>query len=75
MGDTGGTHEGREGTSRPLSGRALAVLEETRQLADSTGLIFPSAIGRTLSDSALSKLLKESEIEALAHGFRSSFRD
>ena len=46
MGDTGGTHEGREGTSRPLSGRALAVLEETRQLADSTGLIFPSAIGR-----------------------------
>ena len=59
----------------PLSGRALAVLNEARELADSTGLIFPSATGRMLSDSTLSKLLRESEIEAVPHGFRSSFRD
>ena len=59
----------------PLSGRALAVLNEARELADSTGLIFPSATGRMLSDSTLSKLLRESEIVAVPHGFRSSFRD
>ena len=59
----------------PLSGRALAVLNEARELADSTGLIFPSATGRMLSDSTLSKLLRESEIDAVPHGFRSSFRD
>ncbi len=59
----------------PLCGRALAVLNEARELADSTGLIFPSATGRMLSDSTLSKLLRESEIDAVPHGFRSSFRD
>ena len=59
----------------PLSGRALAVLNEARELADSTGLIFPSATGRMLSDSTLSKLFRESEIDAAPHGFRSSFRD
>ena len=41
----------------------------------STGLIFPSATGRMLSDSTLSKLLRESGINPAPHGFRSSFRD
>ena len=59
----------------PLSRRALAVLNEARQLSDSTSAIFPSATGRMLSDSTLSKLLRESEIDAVPHGFRSSFRD
>ena len=59
----------------PLSGRALAVLNEARGLADSTGLIFPSATGRMLSDSAVSKLMRENGIDAVPHGFRSSFRD
>ena len=59
----------------PLSGRALVVLNEARELADSSGLIFPSTTGRKLSDSTLSKLLRESEINAVPHGFRSSFRD
>ena len=59
----------------PLSRRALAVLNEARELSDSTSLIFPSATGRMLSDSTLSKLLRESEIDAVPHGFRSSFRD
>ena len=59
----------------PLSGRALVVLNEARELADSPGLIFPYATGRMLSDSTLSKLLRESEIDAVPHGFRFSFRD
>ena len=59
----------------PFSGRALAILNEARELADSTGLIFPSATGRMLSDSTRSKLLRESEVDAVPHGFRSSFRD
>ena len=59
----------------PLSGRALAVLNEARALANSTGLIFPSATGKELSDNTLSKLLRDSGIAAVPHGFRSSFRD
>ena len=38
--------------------------------------VFPgSIIGKPLSDVTLSKLLKELKIEAVPHGFRSSFRD
>ena len=37
--------------------------------------MFPSPTGRVLSDSTLSKLLRELEIGAVPHGFRSSFRD
>ena len=39
------------------------------------GLVFPSAHGRTLSDNTISKLLRDLAIEAVPHGFRSSFRD
>ena len=59
----------------PLSNRALAVLDEARETADRSGLVFPSPTGRVLSDSTLSKLLRELEIGAVPHGFRSSFRD
>ena len=59
----------------PLSGRAVAVLDEARELADRSGLVFPSPTGRVLSDSTLSKLLRELGIGAVPHGFRSSFRD
>ena len=41
----------------PLSARAVAVLDEARELADRSGLVFPSPTGRVLSDSTLSKLL------------------
>ena len=58
----------------PLSTAALAVLEEAETLADSSGLIFPSPTGRPLSDSTLSKLLRENNIDAVPHGCRSSFR-
>ena len=59
----------------PLSDRALAVLEEARQLADGAGLVFPSATGRIPSQSGMPNLLRQLGIAAVPHGFRSSFRD
>ena len=59
----------------PLSGRAIQILGEAREMADGSGLIFPSARGRPLSDNTLSKLLRELGIRAVVHGFRSSFRN
>ena len=38
-------------------------------------MVFPSPTGRVLSDSTLSKLLRELGVGAVPHGFRSSFRD
>ena len=58
----------------PLSPAALAVLDEARQYADGSGLVFPSARGKVMSDMTMSKLIKELGIEAVPHGFRSSFR-
>ncbi len=60
----------------PLSGRALEVLEEARALDDGSGLVFPSPAGRKpISASTLSKLLHDLDIDAVPHGFRSTFRD
>ena len=59
----------------PLSARALQVLNEARELSGGSGLVFPSAHGRALSDNTISKLLRDLGIEAVPHGFRSSFRD
>ena len=59
----------------PLSKRALEVLNEVLKFADGSGLVFPSPSGRTLSDSTISKLIRENGIPAVPHGFRSSFRD
>ena len=59
----------------PLSGRAVEVLHEAREMADVSGLAFPSPTGRALSDRTLSDLLRELGIAAVPHGFRSSFRD
>ena len=59
----------------PLSDRAMAVLQEAATLGDGTGLVFPSVTGKPMSDSTLSKLLRENGIPSVPHGFRSSFRD
>lgn len=59
----------------PLSARALAVLAEARDRTDGSGLVFPSATGRPMSDSTLSKLVRENGIAGTPHGLRSSFRD
>ena len=59
----------------PLSARALEILHEAGELSGGSGLVFPSAHGRALSDNTISKLLRDLGIEAVPHGFRSSFRD
>ena len=58
----------------PLSGAAMAVLESARELTGGDGMIFPSDKGKPLSDSTLSKLVRENGIPAVPHGFRASFR-
>ena len=59
----------------PLSGRALAILQEAQGLADGSGMVFPSARGGPLSGEAIAKLIRALGIAAVPHGFRSSFRD
>ena len=59
----------------PLSGAALALLREARDVTGGEGLCFPSIMGKEMSDSTISKLLKENNVGAVPHGFRSSFRD
>ena len=43
----------------PLSGAAMAVLENARKMTGGDGLIFPSDKGKVLSDSTLSKLVRK----------------
>ena len=59
----------------PLSARALEVLSEARGLADGSGLVFPSQRARAIHGGTVSKLIRELGIDAVPHGFRSSFRD
>ena len=59
----------------PLTPAALDLLGQARALGQRSGLVFPSPTGKVLSDSTLSKLLRELGIQAVPHGFRSSFRD
>ena len=63
----------------PLSGAALAVLEQAQVLRDGSDLIFPSSTKpRTpMSDMTLTKVLRTTGLaeKATVHGFRSSFRD
>ena len=59
----------------PLSPRALEVLDDAAELFDGQGLVFPSPTGRVLNHAALTNLLHGLGIDAVAHGFRSSFRD
>ena len=59
----------------PLSGLAVADLDEAHQIADTSELAFPSPTGRVFSDSTLSSLLRELAIGAVPRGFRPSFRD
>ena len=54
----------------PLSKTALRILAEAEKLRDASGLVFPSAGGKPLSDMTLSKLVKELGFDADVHGFR-----
>ena len=57
----------------PLSGQAAEVLAEAEELRQNE-LVFPSATGRRMSDNTLSKLLRDLGVDAVPHGFRTSFR-
>ncbi len=59
----------------PLCGRAVEILEAARALDGGGDLVFPMRSGRSIASSTLPKMLKYHGIPAVAHGFRSSFRD
>ena len=59
----------------PLSWRALEILDAARTLGDGNPLVFPMRSGKAISASTLPKMLQYHRIAAVAHGFRSSFRD
>ncbi|MXY51258.1 MAG: site-specific integrase [Gammaproteobacteria bacterium] len=59
----------------PLSDRALEVLDEARELAAAEGWVFPSPRGRAMHQRYLSELMRTLAVDAVPHGFRSSFRD
>ena len=59
----------------PLSAAALRLLTEAEALGGRSGLIFPSTTGRPLTCEGVSKMLKDQNVGAVPHGFRSSFRD
>ena len=58
----------------PLSGEALAVLEQAKRLARD-GFMFPSPRKGVISDATMARLMERRGMEARPHGFRSSLRD
>ena len=58
----------------PLCRPALEVLDAARGLGRGP-LVFPTARRKPLKDMALSNALRDVEVPAVPHGFRSSFRD
>ena len=65
----------KRGHRVPLCGRAVEILEAARTLGDGKSLVFPMRSGKPISMSTLPKMLQYHRIAAVAHGFRSSFRD
>ena len=60
----------------PLSDRALAVLDAARtELDHGRGAVFPSPTGVTQTHRPMGDLMRALHINAVPHGFRSSFRD
>ena len=58
----------------PLSPRALEILDAARTLGDGNPLVFPNRLGNRIKDTFLSALLKDLDIAAVPHGFRSCLR-
>jgi integrase len=58
----------------PLSPEALALLAALPQV-EGDDLIFKAAKGGALSDMTLSAVLRRMKVDAVPHGFRSTFRD
>ncbi len=60
----------------PLVDRAIEILREVEPLASGPdSLVFPGTRGKALSDMTLAAVLRRMKVEAVPHGFRSSFRD
>lgn len=61
----------------PLTDHCLDILKQAKShQASDSDLIFPGNVkGKPLSDMTFSKLMKDLNIDAVPHGFRSSFRD
>ena len=59
----------------PLCQRAVEILEAARTLGEGSDLVFPMRSGRPIAASTLPKMLRQHGVAAVAHGFRSSFRD
>ena len=61
----------------PLSTGALEILEAAKVYRNESGLVFPSARGKTLSDRALTLIIEKAGLKdrMTAHGLRSGFRD
>lgn len=58
----------------PLSGAALHLLRALPKL-QGTPFVFPSSKGGQLSDMTLTSVMRRMNVDAVPHGFRSSFRD
>ena len=60
----------------PLSNRSIEVLRQAEELADGPSeLVFPGLRGRPLSDMVFTAMLRRLDVPAVAHGFRTSFKD
>ena len=60
----------------PLGRRSMEIVEAARELGDGRSpLVFPSRGGKPFSITRLPRMLHKLKIEAVPHGFRSSFRD
>lgn len=58
----------------PLSDEAVALLKALPRLKGSP-YVFPAPRGGTLSDMTISAVTRRMEVDAVPHGFRSTFRD
>ena len=61
----------------PVSNQAMVILQTAWEISGQEGgLIFPAPrSGKAMTDMTLTALLRRLEIDAVPHGFRSSFRD
>lgn len=58
----------------PLSDAAIRLLESLPRF-DGSPYVFPAARGGALSDMTISAVCRRMEVDAVPHGFRSTFRD
>ena len=60
----------------PLCGRAMEILQAARRLGcGASPLVFPSQGDKPISITRLPRILQSAKVDAVPHGFRSSFRD